>query len=245
MQIKELGWYSERLHRQTTIKIYGHAGKPCLVIPSQNGKRNDFEGFGMVGVCSPWIEAGKLQLFCVDTIDEETVSCTWKNPRERMELHESWVQYLIQEVCPLMENHSYAGKAMTMGCSMGAYHAGNLFFRFPDHFDATICLSGVYDAHNYMGDYSDDLVYLNSPCQCLRNMPSDHPYMELYRNSHMFFCVGQGAWEDELLDGTHALEAVLREKGIPAWIDYWGYDVNHDWDWWRKQIVYFLGKLDL
>lgn len=243
MQIKELGWYSERLYRDMPLKIYGHAGKPCLVIPSQNGKHNDFEGFGMVEVCRPWIEAGKLQLFCVDTIDEETVSCNWKNPRERIEQHEHWMQYLMQEVWPLIEQYSGRAKAMTVGCSMGAYHAGNIFFRFPDRFNATICLSGVYDTDSFMAGYMDDLVYLNSPCHSLQNMPADHPYMDLYRQSQMFFCVGQGAWEDELLAGTRRLDAVLKAKGIPAWVDYWGYDVNHDWDWWRKQLAYFLGKI--
>ena len=56
MEIHELNWYSERLHRNMPVKIYGHAGKPCLVIPSQDGKHNDFEGFGMVDACAPWIE---------------------------------------------------------------------------------------------------------------------------------------------------------------------------------------------
>ena len=67
--------------------------------------------------------------------------------------------------------------------------------------------------------------------------------MELYRNSNIIICVGQGAWEDELLASTRELDAVLREKNIPAWIDYWGYDVNHDWPWWRKQMPYFLGNV--
>jgi len=67
--------------------------------------------------------------------------------------------------------------------------------------------------------------------------------MELYRNSNIIICVGQGAWEDELLASTRELDAVLREKNIPAWIDYWGYDVNHDWPWWRKKMPYFLGNV--
>ena len=102
MEIHELNWYSERLHRNMPVKIYGHAGKPCLVIPSQDGKHNDFEGFGMVDACAPWIEEGKLMLYCVDTIDAETWSCTWKNARDRILLHEDWMQYLVQEVLPLM-----------------------------------------------------------------------------------------------------------------------------------------------
>ena len=36
------------------------------------------------------------------------------------------------------------------------------------------------------------------------------------------------------------LENVFREKGIHAWCDFWGYDVNHDWPWWFHQMDYFL-----
>ncbi len=39
------------------------------------------------------------------------------------------------------------------------------------------------------------------------------------------------------------MRGILEAKGIPAWIDLWGYDVNHDWPWWRKMLPYFLGKL--
>ncbi|MGB5196199.1 MAG: hypothetical protein WBN64_03940 [Candidatus Deferrimicrobium sp.] len=28
-------------------------------------------------------------------------------------------------------------------------------------------------------------------------------------------------------------------------IDSWGHDVNHDWPWWRRQMPYFLGHLNL
>ena len=55
--------------------------------------------------------------------------------------------------------------------------------------------------------------------------------------------MGQGAWEDEMLDGTRRLSEVVRRRHIPVWIDFWGYDVNHDWPWWFQQLRYFLPKL--
>ena len=91
-----------------------------------------------------------------------------------------------------------------------------LFFRYPDLFDMGLALSGVYDSKFAFGDYMDDLVYQNSPVDYLRNMPWDHYYMDLYRNSQMIICVGQGAWEDELLAGTRRLDRVLKEKNIPV-----------------------------
>ena len=136
-------------------------------------------------------------------------------------------------------------KAIVTGCSMGGVHAGNFFFRRPDLFDTLVSLSGTFDASFFFHDYMDDLVYSNSPVHFLKNMPDDHPYMELYRNSRIILCVGQGAWEEDLLAGTRAMDRLLQERGIPAWADYWGFDVSHDWCWWRKQLPYFFGQLAL
>ena len=87
------------------------------------------------------------------------------------------------------------------------------------------------------------LVYANSPADFLSNMPEDHYYMDLYRQGKMTICVGQGAWENETLTGTRRLDEVLRRKGIPVWVDFWGYDVCHDWDWWYRQVDYFMPRL--
>ena len=125
---------------------------------------------------------------------------------------------------------------------MGAYHTSNFFFRHTDVFDTMAALSGLYRLNMFVGDYMDDNVYYNSPLDYLPNM-NDPWYLDLYRKSRIIFCVGQGAWEDEMLRDTLELKQILESKGIPAWIDIWGNDVNHDWPWWRKMIPYFLDKL--
>ena len=52
--------------------------------------------------------------------------------------------------------------------------------------------------------------------------------------------MGQGAWEGPMLQSARELQPILEEKGIKAWIDYWGFDVCHDWNWWKKELEYFL-----
>ncbi|MBQ3651817.1 MAG: esterase, partial [Clostridia bacterium] len=86
-------------------------------------------------------------------------------------------------------------------------------------------------------------VYANSPIHFLPNMPADHPWMDLYRQGNIIFCCGQGAWEDEMRADSHALDDILNAKGVPHWADFWGYDVNHDWPWWKKQLPYFMGHV--
>ena len=236
--------YSPSLDRDMEFKVYGHGGKLCLAFPSQNGRFYDFEGFGMTDTLRPWIEEGRLLLVCPDSIDGETWSNQEKTPRERIELQEHWFLYITLELLPRARDLGRtAGKALATGCSMGATHSGIVALRRPDIFDSCICMSGFYHAGYFFGGYMDDLVYNNSPVDFIANMPADHPYIGMYNNNRFIFCVGQGAWEDELLDSTRRLQNVFQQKGIHCWVDIWGLDVNHDWPWWKKQFPYFLDKL--
>ena len=108
--------YSHQLGREMEVNIYGHAGKPCLVFPAQNGRFFDFENFGMVDACASFIEEGKLQLFCVDSIDGETWSNEAGDPRWRIERHEAWYRYICEELVPYI----YAKMPVGMGVSMPA-----------------------------------------------------------------------------------------------------------------------------
>ncbi len=247
MQINYYKEYSPSLGRDMEFKSYGWAGKPILYIPCQDGRFYDFENFGMDNVLAGRIEAGQVQVFSVDTIDKETWSNLGGDARWRLERQEQWFHYVTDELVPRIHEINdrrgvwNAGPGiMTFGCSMGAQHAANFFFRRPDLFDRNLSLSGLYDTRYSFGDYSDDLTFANSPIAFLDAMPEDHPWMERYRWNKCVICVGQGAWEDEMLDGTRRLNEVVRRRNIPVWVDFWGYDVNHDWPWWYKQAEYFL-----
>ena len=83
-------------------------------------------------------------------------------------------------------------------------------------------------------------MYNNSPVHFLENMHSDHPYIQLYNERKIILCVGQGNWESEGIRTTGQMADIFYRKGIHGWTDFWGYDVDHDWPWWKKQIRYFL-----
>ena len=106
------------------------------------------------------------------------------------------------------ERNGYHQDILVFGASMGAMHAGNLFFRRPDLFDSVFAISGLYDSKEFFGDYMDDLLYQNTPIYYLSNMPGDHPYIDMYNQRKMLFVVGQGAWEDSLKASTGWLKAV-------------------------------------
>lgn len=233
--------YSRNLGRDMEFMAYGWGGKPVLVIPSQNGRYYDWDNFQMMDNIADYIDSGRIQLFAVDTIDSQTVSDINGNPYDRIRTHEAWYRYVVDEIVPrICQINGSSIRPMVTGVSMGAYHAGNFFYRRPDIFDGLIALSGIYDCQDMYSGYMDELVYNNSPVDFISNMPGDHPWINLYNRARSVVCVGQGAWEDQLLAGTRRLDAVLKQKGIHTWVDYWGQDVNHDWPWWKKQMRYFL-----
>ena len=246
MQSEYFKEHSEHLDRDMEFKVFGHAGKPVLVFPSLCGRFYEFEDFGMVEAVRFFLDEGRIRLFCVDGIDGETWAASDRAPAERIQLHERYVRYVLHEVLPriraLQPSAGMEGSppgVLTTGCSMGAFHAASFFFRRPDVFDAVIALSGVYRTRRFLGDYMDPTVRACSVLDSLGAV-TDERLLALYRRARIVVCTGQGAWEDEMRVDTAALRDLLERMRIPAWVDFWGHDVNHDWPWWRLQMPYFL-----
>ena len=241
MEIRYEKHWSSYLNREMEFKVYGHGGKSVLFVPCQGGRFFDFENFKMLDAWADWIESGQCRVFSVDCIDNEAWAAQGADKRWRIENHERWYNYLVNELVPTIHYIACNGDPiMTFGCSMGAMHAANLYYRRPDLFDSCFAISGLYDNKLFFGDYCDDLVYNNCPCLYLQNMPQDHWYMDLYRSQKSLVVCGQGAWEEPLLESTRWLDTVCRSKGIPTRFEYWGYDVNHDWPWWFKMVKTYL-----
>ena len=247
MHIEEHKWHSPALGREMALKIYGHWGDPYIVFPCSRGRYFDYEGLGMIGALAAFIDGGKIKLFCVDSVDSQSWYDFSISPAERNARHEVYDDYITREVVAFIRDHCRQPEArpMTNGCSMGAYHALNVFLKHPDLFRGTIALSGLYrlDRPEFNLTGSDlPAVYFNSPLTYLAAL-TDPGLLEQLRQGTIIVCAGQGAWDEEALEDTRRLAAICREKSIPAWIDIWGHDVNHDWPWWYKQMNYFLDKL--
>lgn len=238
--------FSVRLGRDMEYKRYGHAGRPVVVFPTSQGRFYQFEDSGGVGALAEFIDTGRIQLFTVDGIDSESFFDRRGDVQHRIGRHEAYFTYLREEALPLFAatardaNGGRMLRPLMTGCSMGGFHSSNFTFRFPDLVCGVISLSGVYSTRGFLGDTLEDAVFYNSPLAYLPGI--DGALLDRIRALRMIFCCGQGAWEEQMLIETHALEKVLQAKRIPAWVDYWGGDVDHDWPWWHKQLAYFFGR---
>ncbi|KAF0130136.1 MAG: esterase [Bacteroidetes bacterium] len=244
MHIEHHKWYSPSLHKEMELKVYGHFGKPLIIFPTQGGSFHEAEDYHLIEVLQLFINEGRIKVYTVDSVDTDAWANEGVAVHDRGNRHEQYNSYIVNEVVPMIRNHCNNPEiqiALT-GCSMGAYHATNFFFRHPFVFDTLIAISGIYDLKLFIGDYVDDYVYYNSPLRFLKELSDDHILNKL-RSNKIVFAVGKGAWEEEMIADTEEMRIVLESKSIPAWIDVWGNNVDHDWPWWRVMLPYFVEKL--
>lgn len=226
------------------IKVYGHYGKPLIIFPTQGGTFHEAEDYHLIEVLKFFINEGRIKVFTVGSVDTDAWANEGVAVHDRGNRHEQYNGYIMQEVVPFIRNHCNKPdlQIAVTGCSMGAYHAANFFFRHPFVFDTLIAISGIFDLKLFIGDYVDDYVYFNSPLRFLPEL-TDEAILQKLRNNTIVIAVGKGAWEEEMIADAEELRQILEAKNIPAWIDVWGNDVDHDWTWWRVMLPYFVEKL--
>ena len=241
---KSIEFFSFFLKRKMFINIYGSSkGYPVLVFPTQDGTEDDYESFGMIETLKPYIEGDIIEIFTVNSIDKETFSAEQEEPSIRLNRHKAYENYIIYEVVPFIHqrNHSTVRILLT-GNSMGGFHSASFFLKRPDLFSGCISLSGVYDAACFFNGLSSEEIKKESPISLLKEYAS-LTKIKQYQERMMILCIGRGKYEEEGLISQPILEEEIKKNNIPSFIDYWGYDVDHDWYWWKKMIVYLLPKM--
>ncbi len=232
--------HSDALGQDMSMIVYGEKGYPIVTFQTQDHTCESFEQDGLLEPLAEYIDGGRIQLFSVDNADQGSWSDLAGDKAKRAQRQEDYFRFVTDELLPQV--HELNGselRPLAMGCSMGATHAALAALRRPNLFQGCLSLSGVYRASYFFGDWSNPTLYDNDIVSFLPNMPLNHPYVELYRHRSLLFCVGQGAFEDGQ-DDVRAIDHELDRLGVPHWCDFWGYDVNHDPYWWKKQLRYFM-----
>jgi esterase/lipase superfamily enzyme len=237
------GWHSSRLGMDMPIVRYGREGHALLLFPTAAADFLENERFFLIKSIEPLIFAGKVQVFCIDSINKHA----WMNQRlpipEKARRQALYSGYIENEVVPHIRRAvgNESARIATSGASFGAFHAANMFFRRPDLFDTLIAMSGFYDlAPDYLDGYGGDDVFYNNPMWFVRGIAHPATLETLRTQSQIFVVTGQGKWE-----APHASERfseLLDHKAIPHTFDKWGFDVEHDWPWWRRMLPHYLGE---
>src|ERR1700740_1486896 len=200
-------WYSRRLGIEMGVVVYGHWGPPLLGFPTSAGDEFELEGQSMVGALSDFIDAGRIKLFSVNSINGLSFYNKGAHPFHRSYVQSVFDSYLREEVVPFVWDNCKSQLAIsTMGASLGAYHAVNELFKHPDVFKRCFALSGVYDMRRFMNGMYDDSFYFNNPVDYMSNL-ADPWYFDQLRSCDIHLVTGNGPYEDS--SSSYRLSGIL------------------------------------
>src|SRR5438067_967587 len=133
MQRTLTSWYSPSLNKEMPIATYGHYGFALLMVPTASADYLEYERFQLIETVRPLIEAGKLKIFSINSINNESWMNDGMDPRKKAVRHQQWNAYVFNEVVPFIKSNTSAETLIiTCGASFGALHSANLFFKRPD-----------------------------------------------------------------------------------------------------------------
>ena len=224
------------------LLVFGHSGSPVLVFPARRGRFYDYENWGLVEALSDSINRGFLQLFCVDSLDEETLYCRSNDYAARIERHNRYEHYILEEVLTFIRSVNTNEFLIAHGCSIGGYHAANIALRHPRLFGKIVALSGRYDltravgcyADLFDGHYSED-IYYHTPNHFVPNL-TDTSILKQLRNLQVILAVGN---EDYFFNSNAELSDALSRKGVPSRLEIWDGKLHHP-DAWRRMAPAYL-----
>ena len=227
-------WASPALGRTMEFLWFGDRGRPLLLFPTSMGRFYQNEDFGLVGALADKVDAGHVQVVCVDSVDSESWYDTAASPRARVLRHDAYDRYLRDEMLPFIESRT-GGNVAVGGASFGAYHAANVAARYPGRVTKAICFSGLYHIGRYLDGYWDELAYFHSPAAYVANLDAEW----CARLRHVEWIVATGE-RDSLIQQNREFAGLLESKGIPCHAEFWPGVFGHDWPFWIDAIRRFI-----
>lgn len=216
--------------------VFGHAGKPLVVFPTSMGRFFDYESRHMIEAVRGKYESGRLQAFCVDSVDAEG----WYNkaapPAQRAVRQIQYEQYLLEEVIPLIRARNVSYELGLTGCSFGGYHSMNFALRHPDLVTDCVSMGGAFDIHQFLDGYYDENCYYNCPPDFLPGL-NDPWFLDCIRRMRIVLATGE---TDICLEENRRMSGIMSAKDIPHWLDIWGDGAGHDWPWWQQMVQKFF-----
>src|SRR5215218_6899278 len=188
-------WHSPSLNKEMPVAVYGYYGFALLLVPTAAADYLEYERFQLIDTLQPFVDSGKVKIFSINSINNESWLNNHMEPRHKIIRHQQFNEYVYEEVIPFIRmNTSQDTPIIISGASFGALHSMNLFLKRPDLINGVIAMSGVYDLTEYTKGYWDDDVYFNSPQHYMPNL-TDHGVLEQIRRSpHIHLFSGSGPY---------------------------------------------------
>jgi esterase/lipase superfamily enzyme len=219
--------WSGALGREMELLRFGDRGLPLVAFPTSMGRFYQWEDFGLVAALQDKIDAGYIQLWCVDSVDGESWYDQGKSSAERVRRATEYESYILHEVRP-----QAGGKPVLTGPSFGAFHAVLMALRQPDVYGGFVAMSGAFSTRHWLGDNFDMSVYFNDPLMFLPGLVDDRYLTAMRGWLKKVIVTGE---DDSNAGESRQVAELIRGKGVDLTLDVWpGW--AHDWEYWKEMM---------
>ncbi len=229
-------WHNKHINQDMEMLVFGEKGYPVIIYPTSMGSYTQNKDFNLIEAVEWFVNSGLIKVYTPSSIDNDSWYDKKIHPRQRVLNHMNYEKAILEDVVHRAMQETGSAKVAMAGCSFGAYHATNFSFRHPELVGYLINMGGAFDIKMQLDGYYDDNCYYNNPPDFLPGL--ENPY--LYEMGIVF---GTGE-HDSCLDKNQRMSAILREKGIPHWLDVRP-GANHDWPVWREMLPTYISQLNL
>lgn len=232
MEIKKEEWRSPSLGKSMRLRVYGQSGTPIIGLPTRGKKSGQWQEFGMTEAIAHQLENGYNQLFCIDSVDEESLLNENVEPPKRLMRQRQFESYIVEEVVPYIRQRNPINYIMAAGVDLGGYHAVNLGLKYPGEFNKVIGMSGLYDIRSFFGDFYNNDVYYNNPVDFVPNLNNQSLLSEIRKVDFRLVSFAN----DDHKSSARLLAHIFRNKFIEHKLDVWDISPEKEWNIWRKML---------
>lgn len=231
-------WPTPHLHRDFEMLVFGHAGHPVIVFPTALGRYYEAKDFGLMASLAPWVEAGRVVVYCPDGIDAQSWHNRAIHPADRVRTHLGFENVIRHDVVPRALEETGRTRVAVAGAGFGAYHAANFAFRHPGLVSHLFSLGGTFEIKPFLDGYYDENCYFNNPPDYLPNL---HDEVLLGQIRRIDIVLGTGERDPHRAE-TGKLSAVLHGKAAAHTCDT-SASGGHDWGAWREMLPAYLTRI--
>src|SRR4051812_31451844 len=102
MERQITSWYSERLYKDMPVAVYGNYGFALLLVPTAAADYLEYERFQLIDSLAPYIDGGKVKVFSINSINNESWMNNDMHPRHKIIRHQQFNEYVYEEVVPFI-----------------------------------------------------------------------------------------------------------------------------------------------
>ena len=125
MQESYHSFYSHILGKEIEFMVSGHWGYPILLFPTSMGNTYQNRDFGLIHTIEDLIEAGKVKVYSVDSIDFQSFYNKELPPNIKIYNYNLYTRFLHEEFVPMIQRTCQVHRIAVAGCSFGGFHAAN------------------------------------------------------------------------------------------------------------------------